>query len=241
MGVVGCGDIARKRVAPALPISTTANGRRVPRGCCARRVLRRGVRSGGGGTLTGAVWSKTGGSKRSTSRPPSPARGAGGRGRRVRASTCFARSRGFDGRRVRAHERGCGRKRRAARVHTTGASTRRSNASARFWSRARRRARRVQVNAFERFDPAPENPRRWLMDKRQAGGGRVRLRMSPNRVLVNLFGDVQAVRGLAGNSSLNARSRTRPALSYSSGGAQRQSSRSRTPRGSRRTRWRFRE
>jgi len=58
----------------------------------------------------------------------------------------------------------------------------------------------AQVNAFERFDPAPENPRRWLLDKRQSGGGPM-FDFGCHRieVLVNLFGDVKAVRGLAGN------------------------------------------
>ena len=58
----------------------------------------------------------------------------------------------------------------------------------------------AQVNAFERFDPAPENPRRWLLHKRHAGGGPM-FDFGCHRieVLVNLFGDVKAVRGLAGN------------------------------------------
>ena len=29
----------------------------------------------------------------------------------------------------------------------------------------------AQINAFEWFDPEPSNPRRWLIDKEQAGGG----------------------------------------------------------------------
>ena len=58
----------------------------------------------------------------------------------------------------------------------------------------------AQVNAFERFDPVPENPRRWLLHKRHAGGGPM-FDFGCHRieVLVNLFGDVKAVRGLAGN------------------------------------------
>jgi predicted dehydrogenase len=58
----------------------------------------------------------------------------------------------------------------------------------------------AQVNAFERFDPAPENPRRWLLDKRHAGGGPM-FDFGCHRieVLFNLFGDVKAVKGLAGN------------------------------------------
>lgn len=58
----------------------------------------------------------------------------------------------------------------------------------------------AQVNAFERFDPVPENPRRWLLDKRHAGGGPM-FDFGCHRieVLLNLFGDVKAVKGLASN------------------------------------------
>jgi len=58
----------------------------------------------------------------------------------------------------------------------------------------------AQVNAFERFDPAPENPRRWLLDKGHAGGGPM-FDFGCHRieVLLNLFGDVKAVKGFAGN------------------------------------------
>ena len=58
----------------------------------------------------------------------------------------------------------------------------------------------AQVNAFERFDPAPENPRRWLLDRRQSGGGPM-FDFGCHRieVLINLFGDVKAVKGLASN------------------------------------------
>jgi predicted dehydrogenase len=58
----------------------------------------------------------------------------------------------------------------------------------------------AQVNAFERFDPAPDHPRRWLLDKRQSGGGPM-FDFGCHRVevLLNLFGDVKAVKGLATN------------------------------------------
>jgi predicted dehydrogenase len=58
----------------------------------------------------------------------------------------------------------------------------------------------AQVNAFERFDPAPGHPRRWLLDKRQSGGGPM-FDFGCHRVevLLNLFGDVKAVKGLAAN------------------------------------------
>lgn len=58
----------------------------------------------------------------------------------------------------------------------------------------------AQINAFERFDPSPENPRRWLLDKGLSGGGPM-FDFGCHRieVLINLFGAVKAVRGLAGN------------------------------------------
>jgi predicted dehydrogenase len=58
----------------------------------------------------------------------------------------------------------------------------------------------AQVNAFERFDPAPGHPRSWLLDKQLSGGGPM-FDFGCHRVevLVNLFGDVAAVKGLASN------------------------------------------
>jgi predicted dehydrogenase len=58
----------------------------------------------------------------------------------------------------------------------------------------------AQVNAFERFDPEPGHPRRWLLDKLRSGGGPM-FDFGCHRVevLFNLFGDVSAVRGLASN------------------------------------------
>lgn len=58
----------------------------------------------------------------------------------------------------------------------------------------------AQANAFERFDPAPDNPRRWLLDKQHSGGGPM-FDFGCHRieVLFNLFGDVTAVRALKGN------------------------------------------
>ena len=58
----------------------------------------------------------------------------------------------------------------------------------------------AQVNAFERFDPAPDHPRRWLLDRRRSGGGPM-FDFGCHRVEVflNLFGDVKAVRALTGN------------------------------------------
>ncbi|MDT5272042.1 MAG: hypothetical protein QOH49_4228 [Acidobacteriota bacterium] len=58
----------------------------------------------------------------------------------------------------------------------------------------------AQINAFERFDPAAEDPRRWLLDKRQSGGGPM-FDFGCHRieVFLNLFGDVETVRALTGN------------------------------------------
>jgi predicted dehydrogenase len=58
----------------------------------------------------------------------------------------------------------------------------------------------AQMNAFERFEPGPEHPRRWLLDKRQSGGGPM-FDFGCHRVevLLNLFGDVSKVRGLFSN------------------------------------------
>ena len=58
----------------------------------------------------------------------------------------------------------------------------------------------AQLNAFERFDPAPDHPRRWLLDKQRSGGGPMSdFGCHRIEVLLNLFGDVKAVRSLVGN------------------------------------------
>jgi predicted dehydrogenase len=58
----------------------------------------------------------------------------------------------------------------------------------------------AQMNAFERFEPGPEHPRRWLLDKSLSGGGPM-FDFGCHRieVLLNLFGDVSNVKGLASN------------------------------------------
>ena len=58
----------------------------------------------------------------------------------------------------------------------------------------------AQMNAFERLEPAHDNPRRWLLDKQRSGGGPM-FDFGCHRieVLINLFGDVTAVKALAGN------------------------------------------
>ena len=58
----------------------------------------------------------------------------------------------------------------------------------------------VQANAFEWFDPEPSHPRRWLLDKKQSGGGPM-FDFGCHRIelLVHLFGRVRSVSGLVGN------------------------------------------
>lgn len=58
----------------------------------------------------------------------------------------------------------------------------------------------AQVNAFEKFEPEPANPRRWLLDKELSGGGPM-FDFGCHRieVLINLFGAVQEVKGLTSN------------------------------------------
>jgi predicted dehydrogenase len=58
----------------------------------------------------------------------------------------------------------------------------------------------AQLNAFERFEPGAGHPRRWLLEKRQSGGGPM-FDFGCHRVevLLNLFGRVSNVKGLAGN------------------------------------------
>jgi predicted dehydrogenase len=58
----------------------------------------------------------------------------------------------------------------------------------------------VQVNAFERFDPAPDNPRRWLLDRQRAGGGPL-MDFGCHRIelLLSLLGKLANVRAVSGN------------------------------------------
>lgn len=59
----------------------------------------------------------------------------------------------------------------------------------------------AQINAFEYFDPAPDNPRRWLLDKEKSGGGPM-MDFGCHRIelLINLFGAVERVSSLVVNS-----------------------------------------
>jgi len=57
-----------------------------------------------------------------------------------------------------------------------------------------------QVHAFEPFDPPPDHPRRWLLDPAESGGGPM-MDFGCHRleVLVNLFGRVSRTAPLAAN------------------------------------------
>jgi predicted dehydrogenase len=59
----------------------------------------------------------------------------------------------------------------------------------------------AQMNAFERFEPGPGHPRRWLLDKKLSGGGPM-FDFGCHRieVLLNLFGEVSSVKGHASNA-----------------------------------------
>ncbi len=59
----------------------------------------------------------------------------------------------------------------------------------------------AQINAFEFFDPAPENARRWLIEKEKSGGGPM-MDFGCHRleVLTNLFGAVRELKSLTSNA-----------------------------------------
>jgi len=58
----------------------------------------------------------------------------------------------------------------------------------------------AQVNAFEYFDPAPDHPRRWLLDPARAGGGPM-MDFGCHRleVLMHLFGAVHRTAAVTAN------------------------------------------
>lgn len=58
----------------------------------------------------------------------------------------------------------------------------------------------AQINAFEFFDPAPDNPRRWLIEKEKSGGGPM-MDFGCHRleVLINLFGIIRRVKSIVAN------------------------------------------
>jgi predicted dehydrogenase len=58
----------------------------------------------------------------------------------------------------------------------------------------------AQMNAFEHFDPAPDHPRAWLLNRALAGGGPM-MDFGCHRleVLVHLFGSVRRTAGVVAN------------------------------------------
>lgn len=62
----------------------------------------------------------------------------------------------------------------------------------------------AQINAFEWFDPAPEHPRHWLIEKQLSGGGPM-FDFGCHRieVLMYLFGKILRVNSLLSNSVLD--------------------------------------
>ena len=61
-----------------------------------------------------------------------------------------------------------------------------------------------QINAFEYFNPQPGEPRRWLLEKEKSGGGPM-FDFGCHRieVLINLFGKVNQVEGFLANVRFN--------------------------------------
>jgi predicted dehydrogenase len=62
----------------------------------------------------------------------------------------------------------------------------------------------AQINAFEWFDPDPANPRRWLLNKERSGGGPM-FDFGCHRVglLADLLGPVREVKALANSAFFN--------------------------------------
>ena len=59
----------------------------------------------------------------------------------------------------------------------------------------------VQVNAFEYFEPAEDNPRRWLLEKEKSGGGPL-MDFGCHRleVLTHLFGEIKRIKSIISNN-----------------------------------------
>ena len=59
----------------------------------------------------------------------------------------------------------------------------------------------AQINAFEFFDPGPAHPRHWLLEKEKSGGGPM-MDFGCHRleVLMNLFGEVRALKSIVSNA-----------------------------------------
>ena len=61
----------------------------------------------------------------------------------------------------------------------------------------------AQINAFEYFDPGPDHPRRWFVEKEKSGGGpMIDFGCHRLEVLTNLFGQVSRVTSIVSNRVL---------------------------------------
>jgi predicted dehydrogenase len=62
----------------------------------------------------------------------------------------------------------------------------------------------AQINAFELFDPRPDHPRAWLLDKNRSGGGPM-FDFGCHRieVLANILGSIKQVRSMTANVVLD--------------------------------------
>lgn len=61
----------------------------------------------------------------------------------------------------------------------------------------------AQINAFEYFNPPPDHPRAWLLEEHKSGGGPM-MDFGCHRleVLTNLFGNVRTIKSLVANVAL---------------------------------------
>jgi len=60
----------------------------------------------------------------------------------------------------------------------------------------------AQINAFEFFDPPADDPRRWLLDKTRSGGGpMIDFGCHRVEVLMNLLGQIGRVEGMTSNAA----------------------------------------
>ncbi len=61
----------------------------------------------------------------------------------------------------------------------------------------------AQINAFEYFDPAPDHPRRWFVEKEKSGGGpMIDFGCHRIEIFTNLFGTVRRIEGIVSNDVL---------------------------------------
>ncbi len=60
----------------------------------------------------------------------------------------------------------------------------------------------AQINAFEYFDPAPDHPRRWFVEKEKSGGGpMIDFGCHRIEIFANLFGKVRRLESIVSNDA----------------------------------------